>query len=250
MKKATIFLSNWFMKVLRQGERRKVNNSLVTDNQKWRRKVPKQQEVDIDKKSHADAFAKIRWKWFNFSMSYANLVAEEKNDSSQIETSPPVLCTRCAHDGNNSCSSLEEKDTTGNDVYRFKLFDLVCFITRVPDTSDTSATQTTRVQHEKHETNTSETRVTQVRHKCNTSATRTTRVWHECSTNDRSATLVRNFDFDNDTSENIFHTPILAIWQMKDYNERNNFILRNTFWKCLVPMPKCIWEACHKNWTL
>ena len=112
-------------------------------------------------------------------MSYANLVAEEKNDSSQIETSPPVLCTRCAHDANNSCSSLEEKDTTGNDVYRFKFFDLVCFITRVPDTSDTSATQTTRVQHKKYEANTSETRVTQVQHKCYTNDTSVTRVLHE-----------------------------------------------------------------------
>ena len=26
---------------------------------------------------------------------------------------------------------------------------------------------------------------------------------------------------------------------MKDYKEKNNFILRTTFRKCLVPMPKC-----------
>ena len=26
-----------------------------------------------------------------------------------------------------------------------------------------------------------------------------------------------------------FHNPVLAIWQMKDYKERNNFILRTTF---------------------
>ena len=33
-----------------------------------------------------------------------------------------------------------------------------------------------------------------------------------------------------------FHTPIFTIWQMEDYKERNNFILRTDFWKCLFPM--------------
>ena len=37
-----------------------------------------------------------------------------------------------------------------------------------------------------------------------------------------SATRVKTFDLDNDTSENIFSHPILAIWRMKDYKERNN----------------------------
>ena len=36
------------------------------------------------------------------------------------------------------------------------------------------------------------------------SATRTTRVQHECHTNDTSVTRVGNFDFDKDTSENMF----------------------------------------------
>ena len=35
----------------------------------------------------------------------------EKNDSFQTETSPPVLYTNCVHSRNNSCSFLEEKDT-------------------------------------------------------------------------------------------------------------------------------------------
>ena len=47
---------------------------------------------------------------------------------------------------------------------------------------------------------------------------------NECYTN-RSATRVKNFDFDNDMSEN---------------KEKNNFIPRSTFWKYLFPMPKCI----------
>ena len=41
------------------------------------------------------------------------------------------------------------------------------------------------------------------------SATRTTRVRHECYTNDTSATLVKNFDFDNQTSKNIFSHPYI-----------------------------------------
>ena len=38
-------------------------------------------------------------------------------------------------------------------------------------------------------------------HECNTS---TTQVRHECYTNNTRATRVKNFDFDNDKSENIF----------------------------------------------
>ena len=39
-----------------------------------------------------------------------------------------------------------------------------------------------------------------------------------------------------------FHNPIFTIWQLKDYKERNNFILRTTFWKCLTTVPKYIWN--------
>ena len=85
--------------------------------------------------------------------------------------------------------------------------DLVYFTTRVPGTSDTSATW---VRQEWHECNTSETRATRVQHNCETSATRTIRVRHECYTNDTSATRVRNFNFDNDTSENIFSHPYIS----------------------------------------
>ena len=97
--------------------------------------------------------------------------------------------------------------------------DLAYFTTWVPDTCDTNAKQTTRVRHE-----------------CNTSTTRTARV--------------KKKDFHNDTSEKYFHTPILAISQMKDNKERSNFFLRTTFSKCLVSMATCIWKVHHKNWTL
>ena len=58
------------------------------------------------------------------------------------------------------------------------------------------------------------------RHECDTndtSETQVTRVRHKCYTNDTSATRVKNFDFRNETSQNIFSHPMLAIWQMKDY---------------------------------
>ena len=48
------------------------------------------------------------------------------------------------------------------------------------------------------------------------------------------------FDFDNDMSETYFHTPVFTIWQVRGYKERNNFILRTTFQKCLVLMLKCV----------
>ena len=44
----------------------------------------------------------------------------------------------------------------------------------------------------------------------NTSATRVRQKQQECYTNNTSATLVKNFDFDNDTSENIFPDPYIS----------------------------------------
>ena len=64
---------------------------------------------------------------------------------------------------------------------------IVYFATQVPDTSDPIAIRTTLVWHE---WDTSVTRVLHERHECDTSATR-----------------LKNFDFDNDTSENIFPHP-------------------------------------------
>ena len=71
-------------------------------------------------------------------------------------------------------------------------------MTRVPDTSDTSVTPAARMQGE------CDTSGTRVQQKCDTIATLTARVQHECYTNDTSATQVKNFDFDNDMSKNIF----------------------------------------------
>ena len=71
----------------------------------------------------------------------------------------------------------------------------------------------------------------------------------ECYTSDTSATRVGNFDFDKDTSKIIFSHPYISYTQqMKDGKNRNNFILRTAFWKCLSRMPKCIWKVHHKNY--
>ena len=87
--------------------------------------------------------------------------------------------------------------------------------------------------------------MTRVRHKSDTSATQTARVRHECYKNYTSVTRVKNFDFDNDIFSHkkvktYFHTATFTIWQVEDYKERNNFILRTNFWKCPFPMPKCV----------
>ena len=74
-----------------------------------------------------------------------------------------------------------------------KSFDLVYFTTRVSDVSDTSATQ---VQHERHE--------------CTKSEKRATRAQHECDTKDTSTTRRENFDFDNETRENMFLHPYIS----------------------------------------
>ena len=65
---------------------------------------------------------------------------------------------------------------------------------------------------------------------CDTSVTRVRHKQHGCEMNDTIVTRVKNFDFDNDTSENIFshpYTSYMANERMKDYKERNNFILRS-----------------------
>ena len=121
------------------------------------------------------------------------------------------------HDLRNNCTCRSENAHS---------FDLALFTTRLPDTSDMSATQVTRMQHECNTSYTSATRVRHKRHEYDISAKRAR---HECYTNDTSATRAKNFD-----------TLIFTIWQVKDYKERNNFILRTTFWKCLFSMPKCV----------
>ena len=94
-------------------------------------------------------------------------------------------------------------------------------------TSDTSTTRATRVQHECDTSDTNETQATQVRHKCDTSATRTTRVQHECYRTNTSETRVKDFDFDNDTSKNIFSHSYIYYMTSERLQREEQFHSRN-----------------------
>ena len=69
------------------------------------------------------------------------------------------------------------------------------------------------------------------------SATWTTRVRHEWNNLILIATRVKTH----------FYALVFTIWQVKDYKGKNNFILRTTFGKYLVSMPKCVWNVHHKT---
>ena len=97
------------------------------------------------------------------------------------------------------------------------------------------------MRHAQYECKTTATRVL---HECDTSATRTKRVRHECYTNDTSAIRVKNFVFDNETNEeNIFSHPYISYVANERLQEKNNFIRKTTFWKCMVSMPNAF-EKC------
>ena len=86
-----------------------------------------------------------------------------------------------------------------------------------------SATQMTHAQREWDTSDISETQETQERHKwCN--ATQTTRARHDCNLTYKIATRVENFDFHNDTSENMFlFFKRFIICFLKDSNYSNWF---------------------------
>ena len=62
------------------------------------------------------------------------------------------------------------------------------------------------MQHKQHECNTSETQTT----RAGVSAVLTTREQYETYKNDASVTRVKNFDFGNNTTENIFSQPYIS----------------------------------------
>ena len=88
---------------------------------------------------------------------------------------------------------------------------VVYFTTRVPDTSDMSATRAARIRHQYGKS------AAQVRHKCSTSATR-----------------VENLDFDNDTSENIFSHPYIRYMTNERLQGKKQFYSKNF----LLEMPR------------
>ena len=110
-------------------------------------------------------------------------------------------------------------------------------------------------RHKRHECDTSDTNATLVWHEWDKNDTSATQVQHECCTNNTSATRVLHERHKCDMSEQIL---ILITTQVK-----NNPILQETserlqgeeqfhskyyLWKCLIPMPKCVWKVHHKNW--
>ena len=90
------------------------------------------------------------------------------------------------------------------------LKDLVYLTTRVPDTSDTGATRVLRLFHD-----------------CNTSVIRATRVQHEFCTNEKSAIRVKNFDFHNNTSENMFLHPYISYMVNERLQKKEQFHSKN-----------------------
>ena len=93
------------------------------------------------------------------------------------------------------------------------------------------------MQHERHKCDTRATRTIQVQHEGNTSER-----WqhecntrqHKCYTNNTSATLVRNFDFDNDTSENIFSHLYISYTANEGLQREEQFHSKNY----LLEMPR------------
>ena len=100
-----------------------------------------------------------------------------------------------------------------------------------------SATWATQMQHDCNTRNTSVTPVRNEQHECDTSASRTTRVRHEWKILILTMTRVKIY----------FHTLIFTTWQVKDYKERNNFILRTTIWKCLVSIQNAFKKCTTKT---
>ena len=80
----------------------------------------------------------------------------------------------------------------------------------------------TSAKYKQHEYDTSDTNAKTLWHERNkwdttkTSETRVGKEWLECDVNDTIATRVKTFDFDNDTSENIFSYPEIS-YMANDY---------------------------------
>ena len=104
-----------------------------------------------------------------------------------------------------------------------------------------------------HECQTRVTRVTRVRHECNASATRAGR---ECYMNHTRATQVKNFDFDNGTSENIILHPYVNYIAVERLREEEpsfgnaSFPCQNTIENCTAKMNLITAKAISKSYTL
>ena len=99
----------------------------------------------------------------------------------------------------------------------------------MPDTSDTSATRATQMQRECDSSNTSATRAGHER--------------HECYTNDTGTARVRNFDFDNSTSKNVFSQPYIYYMASERLQGEEWFNFKNY----LLEMPCFHAKICLKS---
>ena len=73
---------------------------------------------------------------------------------------------------------------------------------------------------------------TRVQHKCNRDATRTTRAQHECYTSNANKKQVKNVDFDNDTSKNIFSRTYIYYMASKRLLGEEQFLSKD----CILEM--------------
>ena len=83
----------------------------------------------------------------------------------------------------------------------------------------------------RHECDTSATRVKHELHECDTS---TTRVRNECYTSSTSTTRMKKFDFDNNTSKDIFSHPYIYYMASERLQGEKNFHSKNY----LLEMPR------------
>ena len=93
--------------------------------------------------------------------------------------------------------------------------------------SGSSLIYNTSARNEQHECNASATRVRHEQHEWDTSNTSATQVQHECSTNNTSGTRVKNFDFDSDTSKNIFSQPFIYYMASETLQREDQFHSKN-----------------------
>ena len=110
---------------------------------------------------------------------------------------------------------------------------------------NTSATRATRVQQQWDTSDTSDTSTTQVRHECYTNDTSTTWVLHERHEDNTSK---KKFDYYNYTCKNIFSHSYIYYIVSDTLQGEVQFHSRCYLWKCLVPMPKCVWFCNGKSY--
>ena len=91
-------------------------------------------------------------------------------------------------------------------------------------------------------------------HECDTNdVNETGATWaqQECYTNYTSMTQVKNFDFHNNTSKNMFSHLYISYMANERLQGEEQFHSKNYLLEMyIVPMAKCAWKVHHKNWTL